>query len=377
MIPTVQVVHNKTLLLIRKEPFLIITFLMTALCTIYSKPSMNAVHWNVIVTLFSLMLVSLAFEQCLLLTSFAHFAMSIFKTPRKLGMAMILVTGILAMFLTNDVALLTVVPLTITMAKIGGNDPGLLIILETMSANLFSALTPLGNPQNLYLYSYYQMKPSDFFSMMIPFCFFGVILIVITNLLFNKGQTFHFEKQSFHIVNGKLLCGAGMVFLLNIFSVLHFVDYKIVLLITTLVFFRFEPKLFRKVNYALLVTFILFFLFTNSVSGIPIIQNILKNQLDSKFIVFFVSAGLSQVISNVPAAVLVSGFTTHAREVLYGVSAGGLGTVIASLASLISYKLYAREYHTDQYLRSFYVLNFSVLFFLILATIGFEFTTNC
>lgn len=161
---------------------------------------------------------------------------------------------------------------------------------------------------------------------------------------------------------------------LYILSILRFVDYKIVFAATLVVFCILRPKLLRKVDYALLVTFVLFFLFTNSVSGIPFIQTFLTNQLDSKLVVFFVSAGLSQIISNVPAAVLVAGFTTNAREVLYGVSAGGLGTLIASLASLISYKLYAREYHVQNYLRSFYLLNFGVLLLLILATIGFEVT---
>jgi Na+/H+ antiporter NhaD/arsenite permease-like protein len=374
MIPTIRVLFKKAALYARKEPFLIITFLVTVSFSVYSKPNMNAVHWNVIATLFSLMLVSLAFERCMLLTSLAYFAMSIVGTPRKLGMAMILVTGILAMFLTNDVALLTVVPLTITMAKVSDHDPYLLIILETMSANLFSALTPFGNPQNLYLYSYYHMMPADFFAMMIPFCLFGATLIAVTNLLFHKGSTYEFDRQPFRIENRKLLYGATAVFVCNVLSILRLIDYKIVLAATLFVFLCLAPKLFRKVDYSLLVTFILFFLFTDSVSGIPIIQSVLTSQLDSKLMAFFVSAGLSQIISNVPAAVLVSGFTPHAREVLYGVSAGGLGTVIASLASLISYKLYARDYHTGQYLRSFYAFNFCILFILILATMGLEVT---
>lgn len=213
MISRVLMVFENALLQIRKEPFLILTFFLTAICSMYSKPSIGAVHWNVIATLFSLMLVSLAFESCLLLNSFAYFAMGIVKTPRKLGMAMILATGILAMFLTNDVALLTVVPLTITMAKVSGRDPYLLIILETMSANLFSALTPFGNPQNLYLYSYYQMRPIDFFQIMTPFALFGVSLIFFTNMLFNKGKAYQFDPQPFRICDCRLLCGASTIFI--------------------------------------------------------------------------------------------------------------------------------------------------------------------
>jgi Na+/H+ antiporter NhaD/arsenite permease-like protein len=330
-------------------------------------PHIAAVDWSVISTLFSLMLVCLAFEECQLLTSLAGLALGTFKTPAKLGLAMIFFTGALAMFVTNDVALLTVVPLTMMMAKVSRKDPIMLIILETMSANIFSALTPFGNPQNLYLYSYYKIPFSSFFGIMIPFALLGVVLMCVINLLFNKGDAYKTEEQKPKICDKKLLYGASAIFLLNILSVFRVVDYRIVLAATVLLFLCLAPRLIVKVDYFLLLTFVLFFLFTDSIMGIPLIRAFLAGVLNSKSNVLLLSAGLSQVISNVPAAVLIAGFTKSYKEVLYGVSAGGLGTLVASLASFISYKLYARKYKAKRYVKVFSVLNFGALFIFIAA----------
>ena len=356
---------RKIVLLVKKEPFFVITLLLTVSFSIFSKPHISSVHWNVIATLFSLMLICHAFDQCRLLTSLAGKVLCTFKTPRKLGFAMIFATGVFAMFVTNDVALLTVVPLTMQMAKVSKKDPYLLIILETMAANLFSALTPFGNPQNLFLYSYFHIPVSGFFKIMIPFCLISGLLLVLINLVFNTGNAYKVEARKFELFDSRLLIGASAAFLLNILSVFRMIDYWISLAATLLIVIFFAPRLLLKVDYILLMTFVLFFLFTDSVTGIPMIKTFFAGLLNSKLSVLLASAGLSQIISNVPAAVLISGFTMHYRELLYGVSAGGLGTLVASLASLISYKLYIHEYKSARYIRIFSLMNFGVLFILI------------
>lgn len=368
----IQIAVNKATALTEKEPFFVITLLLTIVLSFFSRPHISAVNWNVIATMFSLMIVCLAFERCKLLTSLASLAICTFNTPRKLGFAMIFVAGILAMFVTNDVALLTVVPLTMMMAKVSKKDPFLLIVLETMSANILSSLTPFGNPQNLYLYSYFKMLPFDFLKIMVPFCLFGAVLLCAANFLFNKGSKYEMEKQKFEIYDVKLLVGASTAFLVNILSVLRVVDYRFALTATLLVFLILAPRLIVKADFFLLFTFVLFFLFTDSVTGIPLVKTFFAGMLTSKFAVLLTSAGLSQIISNVPAAVLISGFTTHYRELLYGVSAGGLGTLIASLASLISYKLYIREYKPGKYLKAFFALNFSVFIIMMAAIALFD-----
>lgn len=356
---------KKLAALTEKEPFFIITLVLTVILSFFSRPHISAVNWNVITTMFSLMVICLAFERCRLLTSLAGLALTTFKTPRKLGFAMIFATGILAMFVTNDVALLTVVPLTLLMAKVSGKDPFMLIILETMSANIFSAITPFGNPQNLYLYSYFKIPAGEFFGMMVPFCLFGALLICAANFFFNKGGQYEIEHQKFEVYDARLLTGASIAFIINILSVLRVVDYRIAFIVTVIIFLFLAPRLLVKADFFLLLTFVLFFLFTDSVTGIPAIKSFFSSVLTSKNAVLLASAGLSQIISNVPAAVVVSGFTTHYREVLYGVSAGGLGTLVASLASLISYKLYIREYKSRKYLITYLALNFGVLIIMV------------
>lgn len=361
MTSKIKIALNKAAALAKKEPFFVVTLLLTVVLSFFSRPHISAVHWNVISTLFSLMIICAAFQKCKLLTSLASAALNKFKTPRRLGFAMIFTAGGLAMFVTNDVALLTVVPLTLIMAQVSGEDPFMLIIFETIAANILSALTPFGNPQNLYLYSFFKIPPEKFFEMMIPFCLFGTALLCAANFFFNKGGTYKTQKHKFEICNGRLLAGASAAFIANILSVIGFIDYRIALVFTLITFLIIAPKLILKADFFLLMTFVLFFLFTDSVTQIPPLRNLFTHALNSRLAVLIASAGLSQIISNVPAAVLVSGFTNNYREILYGVSAGGLGTLVASLASLISYRFYVRSYKSGRYLKAFFALNFGIL----------------
>lgn len=353
---------------LKAEPFFLITLIITGILSIVSKPHLSAIRWNVIAILFSQMLVCAAFDDCRLLTALAEKILTRFRTPKVLGFAMVFLTGILAMLITNDIALLTIVPLTLQMAKMTGKPPTMLIILETISANIFSALTPFGNPQNLYLYTFFKIPTPEFFSLMLPFGAAGVVLLCLFTAFTNKGDAHKFEKSGSTVTNPKLITGALLSFILNILAVLRVVDFRFALGAAVLIFILLAPKLFRQVDVVLLSTFVLFFLFTDAVTAIPAIKNMFAAVLRSGSSVLLTSAGLSQVISNVPAAVLLAGFTPHYRELLYGVSVGGLGTLIASLSSLISYKIYVREYEPKKYLKLFLIVNF-VMLAILLATL--------
>ncbi len=265
----------------------------------------------------------------------------------------------------NDVALLTIVPLTIVIAQNARTDPVRLIILETLAANLFSALTPFGNPQNLYLYSYFHIPPAQFFAATVPFCAGSAVVLAALGLGWNRGGRLPPAGVQPEIREPKLLMGAAVAFVCNILSVLHIVDTRISLAVTVGIFLVLAPRLFRQVDYFLLLTFVLFFLFTGSITAIPAVRTFFAMALHSRPAVLLYAAGLSQVLSNVPTAVLLSGFTSRYRELLYGVSAGGLGTPVASLASIISYKLYIRKYPGGHYVRPFTIVNFGVLALLL------------
>jgi Na+/H+ antiporter NhaD/arsenite permease-like protein len=371
----IQIALRKATVRLKAEPFFVITLIATLALSFISRPHLKAISWNVIAILFSQMLVCGALEECSVLQSLAEWILGVFRTPVKLGLAMVLFTGALAMFVTNDIALFTVVPVTLSMAKITGKGPHLLVILETIAANLFSAVTPFGNPQNLYLYTFFDISAPEFFSIMLPFGLLGVILLLLAVPVLCRGTGHQTEKRPFIVCNPKLMTGALIAFVLNILTVLRLLDYRLSLAASILIFILLAPKLFKSVDYILLLTFVLFFLFTDELTSVPAVRSLFSGLLSSKLSVLLSSAAVSQVISNVPAAVLLSGFTPHYKELLYGVSAGGLGTLIASLASLISYKLYIKEFAPEKrrYLKYFLILNgiFLVLILLGLFIIGF------
>jgi Na+/H+ antiporter NhaD/arsenite permease-like protein len=351
---------------LKSEPFFLIALAATILVSFVSKPHVSSISWNVIAILFSQMLVCNAFEESRLLSSLSVRILGVFGTSRKLGFAMVLFTGAISMFITNDIALITMVPLTIKTAKLTGKEPYVLVVLETISANLFSAVTPFGNPQNLYIYNYFSLPASEFFEIMAPFGAVGAALLLFLVFMFSKGECYRPEVHKFEISNPRLLYGALLVFVINILAVLRIVDFRISLAVALVIFIILAPRLILKVDYVLLFTFVLFFLFTDALIAIPAVKQAFSSLLSSKTSTLMTSALLSQAISNVPTAVLLSGFTPYYRELLYGVSAGGLGTLIASLASLISYKLYVREYKGKKYLKFFLVTNFGFLAVLLL-----------
>jgi Na+/H+ antiporter NhaD/arsenite permease-like protein len=355
-----------------KEPLFTAMLVLTAVMSFFSRPQLSSINWNVITTLFSLMLVRTAFEKCHFLTSVAGISTAYFHTQRSLSLALTAVTGFLSMLVTNDVALLTVVPITILIAEKEEEDPFILIILETISANIFSSLTPFGNPQNLYLYSYYNMTAADFFRIMLPLFVFGVALIILLNFSLNRSNHQYHTSAIFQITDPILFWGALAVYVLNILSVLRVLNSWIPFVAAVAFFVVYRPGFFLSVDYFLLGTFVLFFLFTDSVTGIPMVKTVLSAMLNSKAAVLADSALISQVLSNVPTAVLISGFTPHYRELLYGVAIGGLGTPVASLASMISYKIYAQKYAGGKYMKVFLIVNFATLILLGLAIYLYE-----
>ena len=354
---------RKVALILKAEPFFLITLAATLVLSVFARPHAGAIHWSVISILFAQMMVCAAFEECSLLKSLAGWIVGVFGTPKKLGLVMVLFTGLLAMFITNDIALLTVVPVTITISKITGRGPHTLVVLETISANLFSAMTPFGNPQNLFLYTYFNIPASEFFKIMLPFGLLSVVLLAVSVPLLCRGGCYNAVRSPFITKKPHLLSGALLVFLINILSVLRIVDYRIALGLALLVFLVLAPRLFKSVDYVLLLTFVLFFLFTDALTSLPSVRNFFGGLLGSESSVLLTSVTLSQIISNVPAAVVLSGFTRHYRALLFGVSAGGLGTLIASLASLISFKLYVKSFPNEKraYLKVFHAANLAFL----------------
>ena len=249
-----------------------------------------------------------------------------------------------SMFVTNDVALLTFVPLTLLIFTQIGRPCLKLVVLETLAANLGSCFTPMGNPQNLYLFSYYAFSAGDFFLLtarialpsLLILC--GMILVLTRksapidqNLLQNRQSYITFDFRTILYIADFILC---------LLTVFHFVNYLIMLGVTLIIMLVCNFRLFKKVDYSLLLTFVGFFIFTKTLSTVPAFCNFINSMLSSPLKTYITGILTSQVISNVPAALLLSGFTDMGKMLVLGVNVGGLGTLIASMASVISFKLY-------------------------------------
>lgn len=350
-----KIMNNK----LKDEIVFTAVFILTLITSFFAKPDIFDIDLKVIASLFNLMIISLVLEDQLLLDKIALTVLGRYKTTRNITLAMIITTALLGMLITNDVALITVVPLTIIIAKRGSFNPYKIIVLETIAANIGSSLTPFGNPQNLYLYSFYKIQTSEFFNTMLPFVIAGLFLLIIASF-FTENRRLQYDVDNIKIKNPGKLMIYMLLFILVLLSIIRIVDYKTVFLIILVLVTIMDIKLFLRVDYFLLGTFVFFFLLIGNITRMGVIQNFIGIFLKTPLETMITSSILSQVISNVPSAILLSAFTTNHRALLLGVSIGGLGTMIASLANLISFKLYQREYDGRIYKKFFYRLNITL-----------------
>ena len=260
------------------------------------------------------------------------------------------------MIVTNDVALITFVPLSIVISKKANINVLKIVVFQTLAANLGSSFTPMGNPQNLFIYSFYNLSPIDFFKITLPIVILAVLFLVLL-VLKDKKMNLSLDLEDVKIDNKRDVYLFSALFLIILLSVFHIIDYKVTFLITIIMVLLLNKKLFSQVDYSLLVTFIGFFIFVGNISTMNVVKNFMEGILGSPESTFLSSVLSSQFISNVPATMLLSGFTNHFKELLLGVNIGGMGTLIASLASVISYKIYTSEFGNDNYMKSFTFYN--------------------
>lgn len=349
---------NKT----KEDIVLSISFILALVTSFFSVPKLHYIDFKVLISLFNLMIVIEAFEEQKLLEMISIRILDRFSNERKVSLVLILITFIFSMFITNDVALITFVPLALIIAKKAKINPTEIIILQTLAANIGSSLTPMGNPQNLFLYSKFNLTLAIFLKTMLPFVLLGLLVLILLNLVIpNKDIIFHIEEVE--IKDKKITIAFISLFIIVLLSIFNIINYYIAFLITIFVTFALDKKLFKEVDYALLLTFVFFFIFIGNLSNIEVVKNIFAKILSKPKSTFISSVALSQFISNVPCAILLSGFSNNYKELLLGVDIGGMGTLIASLASVISYKFYANEYkqYKKVYLKRFAIYNFSLL----------------
>ena len=347
---------------VRQEAVLSIAFACALLSMLAVPPDATYAGYidlRVLCLLFCLMAVVAGLQQCSLFAVLAQWLLTGRKQLRLLHLALVLLPFFCSMLITNDVALLTFVPFTVlVLGHIG--QPGALIrivVLQTLAANLGSMATPVGNPQNLFLCSYYGLSIGAFLRVALPLTIVS-LLALSAAALWTKGETIEITFPSHAVITRPrlfaLLCA---LFVLCLLSVVHVLHYGILTAVVILCLALFARGLFARVDYLLLLTFVCFFVFAGNMGRIDAVRTALERLLDAN--TYWTGVLASQVISNVPAAVLLSGFTGQWQALLAGVNVGGLGTPIASLASLISLKLYLRDKNASlpHYLAAFALAN--------------------
>ena len=341
---------------LKKECVLVIAVTLAILSSFISIPKLSYIDFKVLILLFNLMVVVAAFKELKVLDSIAIGLLKKCNTYTSISLALVFITFISSMIVTNDVALITFVPLSIVIARKANINVLKIVVFQTLAANLGSSFTPMGNPQNLFIYSFYNLSPIDFFKITLPIVILAVLFLVL--LVFkDKKMNLSLDLEDVKIDNKRDVYLFGGLFLIILLSVFHVIDYKVTFLITIVMVLILNKKLFSQVDYSLLITFIGFFIFVGNISTMDVVKNFMEGILNSPKSTFLASVLSSQVISNVPATMLLSGFTNHFKELLLGVNIGGMGTLIASLASVISYKIYASEFGNDNYMKFFTFYN--------------------
>lgn len=315
---------------------------------------------NVISLLFSLMAVMAGFQSMFVFRRIGRALLSKTHTTVMLSAVLIMLCFFSSMFITNDVALITFVPFAVELFMMCGKRKQLLItvVLETVAANLGSMLIPPGNPQNLFLYSVSGMSMTEFVAVMLPFTALSFALLCLSlALVKNEPISIPEERAVYPAMNGKRLVMYILLFALCLCAVLKLIPHIVPLAAVILCLAVFDRRIFKRIDYGLLLTFAALFVLVGNLARIPAVYGFVSELTGTH--PFAVSVGASQIISNVPAALLISGFTDNYTEILKGVNIGGLGTLIASMASLISYKLYARSdgARTGRYLGVFTAVN--------------------
>lgn len=352
-----------------KKNLVMFIALLAALITIIfipiDKEYLGYFDYKTLTCLFCTLAVVCALKNINFFYMLAHKVVELFKNARMSILALVYITFIGSMLIANDMALLTFLPLGYIVLTTTKKEKymAFTFIMQNIAANLGGMLTPFGNPQNLYLYTKFNIPTLEFLQIMVVPFIVSILLITICCFIFVKCEPLEIEDEKIKLEPVRTIIYL-ILFLLSIIIIFRVIHYLVGLIIIPIVLFFMDKKALKMVDYPLLLTFVFFFIFAGNMARIDVIRNLLSNLLSKNTLIF--STLSCQVISNVPSAILLSQFTTNYKDLLLGVNIGGVGTLIASLASLITF----REYHkynpnkTLYYILLFSAFNFAFLFIL-------------
>ena len=355
-------IFQKIFIWCKKEIVFCVTFLLALISTFFVKPDakyISYIDFGTLLTLFSLMAVVAGWRRTGLFDALGKTVCRKVHGQRALCLTLVLLCFFTSMVITNDVALLTFVPFAVVL--LSKTDSFVLlytVVLQTLAANLGSMITPIGNPQNIFLFSKMQLGTVRFMKILFPYTLLSLALLILSTLII-KNEKIQIERQETE--SGKSGCKEKnilytVLFILCLLSVVNVIPKWAAAVLVALCVLVSDRKIFCNIDFMLLLTFTAFFIFTGNIARLESVDSFLKRITGGNE--FAVSLAFSQVISNVPATLLLHPFAQDTKELLLGVDIGGLGTPVASLASLISLKLYTQEKAgTAKFLAVFTLMN--------------------
>ena len=361
---------TKIIHILKSETVLVIATILAVISMFFNPPCeeyIKFIDFRVLGILLSLMLVMAGFQINGVFRRLGEMLVKRCSNTWMLSFVLVFMCFFSSMLLTNDVALITFVPFALLTLKMTHMENMIIpvVVAQTVAANLGSMLTPMGNPQNLYLYGLSGMNIGEFIILMLPYTIASAVLLC-GFILFTKKKALSLDGMEVENDNSNKwhISLYLVMFILCILVVLHVVEWYIITAIIVLAMIVIDRRVFAKADYSLLLTFISFFIFIGNMGEIDVVKELLSKLIEGRELI--VSVVSSQIVSNVPAAILLSGFTENYNALIIGTNLGGLGTLIASMASLISYKQFANAYpeQKGRYFRYFTVMN--ILFLVLL-----------
>lgn len=349
-----------------KKEFVVIAAGAAALVSCLFVPSTRYIDYvdtDVLATLLSLMLIIAGLKGNGVLVSLSCEIVrraSVTNTRRALT-AVSLLTFFLSMFITNDAALIALVPMTVLFFREYPSRLIYAVVVQTVAANMGSMATPFGNPQNLLIYSSYKISPGEFFAASLPVTAVSLGAVLLLCLAERPKPISAEEESSSERGNRSYITLYAVLFVLVLICIFTDISIMVAFASVCAVVLIIEPERMFEVDYGLLITFVFFFIFVGNIQRIEAVNSFITELVKGRE--FLVSAALSQVISNVPAAAMLTGFTDNWKAVMLGTDIGGLGTPVASLASLISLRIYGEteKAHMLKFLGVFSAVNFTLL----------------
>ena len=364
---------KRVIVYLKRETVLCIAVFLAVISMFFVRPGRayaGYIDTRVLALLFCLMTIMEGFKKTGLFEQMANTLLKKVHTFRQLMLVLVGLCFFCSMWITHDVALLTFVPFTILVLRMAKLDQRMIpvITMETIAANLGSMLTPVGNPQNLYLYNVSGMSMGGFLLIMLPYSVLSLVMLIIWIIIRCNSKSTNIDRNiklgdirntnseiAYNSRDKRIIGMYSFLFILCLMTVVKIIPFYITFVILLVCILIFDSDTLKNVDYSLIFTFTGFFIFIGNIGRIPVFRDFLQGFISGKEMITAVLC--SQIMSNVPAALLLTGFTDNIRMLIIGTNLGGLGTLIASMASLISFKFIQRE---DKNVNGTYIATFTV-----------------